>query len=296
MCKLSIITVNLNNSVGLRKTIESVLRQSFDDYEYIIIDGGSTDGSRDVIEEYEDRIDFWVSEPDKGIYDGMNKGILHSNGEYLLFLNSGDYMVNDILEKIAPYLLDHYIYSGSIFRIEKNGRMTIKTPHNVDMIKRLSTFMFYAISHQSTFIRKEVFDLIGLYGSEFKVISDQELFYKAIFLNNLSYSPLPEDLIISYYNTDGFSSQGNVVSLDKVKLMKYYLDESILQDYLEYYELLNDYNFKFNITMRFLKRFKLFRGFQQLIYNFFLKEQPYDNRLSNQEIYYKRCFGNKHKR
>ncbi len=101
MVKLSIITVNLNNSAGLRKTIESIVKQTFKDFEYIIIDGGSTDGSAEVIKEFADKITYWVSEPDKGIYNAMNKGILHAKGEYLLFLNSGDWLADDdLLSKV----------------------------------------------------------------------------------------------------------------------------------------------------------------------------------------------------
>ena len=86
--KLSIITINYNNCDGLRKTIESVIAQTTRDFEYIVIDGGSTDGSVDVIKEYADYIDYWVSEPDKGIYNAMNKGTRAAHGDFLLFLNS----------------------------------------------------------------------------------------------------------------------------------------------------------------------------------------------------------------
>lgn len=89
--KLSIITINLNNLEGLKKTFESVFNQTFTDYEWIVIDGGSTDGSREFIEAHQDSFSYWSSEPDRGIYNAMNKGILQANGEYLSFLNSGDY-------------------------------------------------------------------------------------------------------------------------------------------------------------------------------------------------------------
>ena len=88
--KYSIITVNFNNKEGLRKTIESVIHQTFHDFEFIVIDGGSTDGSADVLKEYHTQIDYWVSEPDGGIYQGMNKGIKKATGDYLNFMNSGD--------------------------------------------------------------------------------------------------------------------------------------------------------------------------------------------------------------
>ena len=85
--KLSIITVNFNDAEGLERTIKSVISQTFHDYEFIIIDGGSTDGSVDVIKKYEDHIDYWISEKDGGIYQGMNKGLRQASGEYLNFLN-----------------------------------------------------------------------------------------------------------------------------------------------------------------------------------------------------------------
>ena len=87
--KYSIITVNYNNRDGLRATIESVVNQTYRDYEFIVIDGGSTDGSTDVLKEFDDKITYWVSEPDKGIYNGMNKGIAKATGDYLNFMNSG---------------------------------------------------------------------------------------------------------------------------------------------------------------------------------------------------------------
>ena len=99
--KLSVITINFNNRDGLRKTIESVVKQTYKDFEYIIIDGGSTDGSVDVIKEYADKIDYWVSEPDKGIYNAMNKGIDVAKGEYCIFMNSGDvFFSNDVYNEV----------------------------------------------------------------------------------------------------------------------------------------------------------------------------------------------------
>ena len=102
--KYSIITVNYNNKDGLKKTIESVIHQSYRDFEYIIIDGGSTDGSAELLKEYSDKITYWVSEPDKGIYNGMNKGIAKATGDYLNFMNSGDcFYADDVLQHVADY-------------------------------------------------------------------------------------------------------------------------------------------------------------------------------------------------
>ena len=103
--KYSIITVNLNNANGLKETIDSVVNQTCYDYEFLIIDGGSTDDSMSIIEQYKDQIDYWASEPDKGIFNAMNKGINVSHGDYLIFMNSGDCFKNGkVLEETLPYL------------------------------------------------------------------------------------------------------------------------------------------------------------------------------------------------
>lgn len=103
--KYSIITVNLNNANGLKETIDSIVNQTCCDYEYLIIDGGSTDDSLSIIKQYKDQIDYWVSEPDKGIFNAMNKGINVSHGDYLIFMNSGDCFNNGkVLEETLPYL------------------------------------------------------------------------------------------------------------------------------------------------------------------------------------------------
>ena len=103
--KLSIITINYNNRDGLQKTIDSVVSQTYKNFEWIIIDGGSTDGSKELIEQYQDHCAYWCSEPDKGIYNAMNKGIEKAIGDYSLFLNSGDRLHDDtVIDKIVSFL------------------------------------------------------------------------------------------------------------------------------------------------------------------------------------------------
>ena len=113
---IDIITINLNNKEGLKRTIESVINQTyFDKVNFIIIDGGSTDGSVDIINEYRDKLYYWISEKDDGIYNAMNKGIKVSLNDYCLFLNSGDYLKeNNALERVFPYLNGDYdlVYAG----------------------------------------------------------------------------------------------------------------------------------------------------------------------------------------
>ena len=101
--KLTVVTINYNNCKGLEKTLRSVTSQLTPEVEYVVIDGGSTDGSVDLIKRYEKNISFWVSEPDKGIYNAMNKGIAHAKGEYINFMNSGDcFHSPDVLSRVLP--------------------------------------------------------------------------------------------------------------------------------------------------------------------------------------------------
>ena len=122
--KISIITINFNNSKGLVQTLDSVAQQTYNNYEHIIIDGASTDGSKSIIEQYKNKnphVTYWVSEKDEGIYNAMNKGITHAQGQYLLFLNSGDYIEPNILEQAATSLTGTDIIYGNLYFISESG-------------------------------------------------------------------------------------------------------------------------------------------------------------------------------
>ena len=126
MAKISIITINYNDKVGLKKTIESVINQTWRDFEFIVIDGGSTDGGKEILEQNSDKIDYWVSESDNGIFNAMNKGIKVATGDYLLFLNSGDWfyssnVISDV-EKIIDGSVDIY-YGNAVFKFEKKDKI-----------------------------------------------------------------------------------------------------------------------------------------------------------------------------
>lgn len=168
--KYSIITVNYNNKDGLRKTIESVIHQSFRDFEYIVIDGGSTDGSAEVLKEYEAQIDYWVSEPDKGIYNAMNKGIAQAKGKYLNFMNSGDcFYAPDILEKISKYKSDADFIVGRDYHYNEEkqlGHASIQPPRTT-----MIHFFVATLDHQSSFIKRELF-VNSPYREEYRLVSD----------------------------------------------------------------------------------------------------------------------------
>lgn len=176
--KYSIITVNYNNKEGLRKTIESVIHQTFRDFEYIVIDGGSTDGSADVLKEYDKDISYWVSEPDGGIYQGMNKGIARATGDYLNFMNSGDCFYDEnVLQKIADQNLDADMIIGRDYWYNPKTKKDFATI----LPLRLEMFTFYkgSLPHQSTFFKKSLFNQYQ-YDETLKVVSDWKFYIQKI--------------------------------------------------------------------------------------------------------------------
>ena len=188
--KLSIITINYNNRDGLRKTIESVVAQTTRDFEYIIIDGGSTDGSVDVIKEYADRIDYWVSEPDKGIYNAMNKGVAAAHGDFCQFLNSGDWLYSNIvIEAVLPYLIQDYdILSGEQVLHLSDGQFKgqyIPTP------ERLSSLYFIqaTLPHPASFIKSELLRKRP-YNESYKIIADWIFFFESFLYGNIRFQKL----------------------------------------------------------------------------------------------------------
>lgn len=207
--KLSIITINYNNEEGLRRTMDSVLKQSCSDFEYIVIDGGSSDSSRDIILACQDRLAHWVSEPDKGIYNAMNKGILAATGEYCLFLNSGDTLISPESLKHSIESLGNYdIHSFSLESIRDNIKYTQTPPAEISFY----SFFRSSLPHPSTFIRRALFDRVGLYNEAYRIVSDWCFFLDACIKFNASYKS--EELVISHFAAGGISSENG----EKAKL------------------------------------------------------------------------------
>ncbi len=175
---ISIITINYNNKIGLKKTLESVIGQSCKNIEYIVIDGGSKDGSFDLINLNAKNISYWQSESDNGIYDAMNKGIAKAKGEYLLFLNSGDTLAhNKIIEEIIPVIQNMDIVYGDIIIVnEKNEKKAHKSFEQANV----ANLMISTIWHPCSFIKRELFIKYGLYNTDFKLAGDYEFYIRSI--------------------------------------------------------------------------------------------------------------------
>jgi glycosyltransferase involved in cell wall biosynthesis len=207
--KVSIITVVYNNAKTIVSAIESVLAQRYTNREYIIIDGGSTDGTLAKIAAYGDQIDMVLSEPDHGIFEAMNKGLSMATGDVIAFLNSDDfYADNHVIEKVVELMhgndVDavfgdlHYVRSDNIrkvFRYWKSG------------VYKTGSFLYgWMPPHPAFFVKKHVYDRYGKFNTGFKIAADYELMLRFLHINKINVNYLPQVLV--KMRTGGVSNSG----------------------------------------------------------------------------------------
>ncbi|MEQ9099180.1 MAG: glycosyltransferase family 2 protein [Imperialibacter sp.] len=218
MYKVSIVTVNLNNAPGLEKTIKSVVDQTYADIEYIVVDGASMDASLDVIRQHESGISRWISEPDSGVYNAMNKGIELSTGDYLLFLNSGDLLRTEtVIEELIPYLGLNDIVYGDLLVVTSEEQYLKEYPDEL----KFSYFFHESLPHPATFIKRSTFNVVGLYNEKNKIVSDWEFFLLGLVKHGLSYAHVPK--CVSTFQFDGLSSKPGNIGLqvsEREKILK----------------------------------------------------------------------------
>lgn len=208
----SVITINRNNADGLRKTIASVLSQDFSQYEYIVIDGASTDDSVQVAEDNAGSISAFVSEPDKGIYDAMNKGIRMAHGDYVIFMNSGDTFVDcRILSRVAATApAADFLIGGMRQRREGRRYTAVEMPATVTAY----ALLYRNFCHQATFARRQVLLELGGYDLSVKVAADACLLMLAAIVYRKTFATLP--FCICDYDVTGMSSHCiDVVTAEK---------------------------------------------------------------------------------
>ena len=244
---ISIITINYSDLAGLKKTMASVLDQTFKGIEYIIIDGGSTDGSAKYIEQHSEKLSYWISEPDKGIYNAMNKGITQATGEYILFLNSADVLYNNtVIEEVSKRVNDHLdIYYGNLNFCYPNKSYIAVYPDQLSF----SYFYKKTLPHPATFISKKLFDTVFHFNENLKIVSDWEFFICAICKHNASYKYL--DFTISNFDCSGISSAPeNKDAMHQER--KQCLEKHFPLFTDDYDELLNNRNFTKSIRYKIL--------------------------------------------
>ena len=253
--KLSIITINYNNAEGLRKTLASVAAQTYRNIEHIIVDGGSTDDSVEVIREYEKKITndqlpitiIWSSEPDRGIYNAMNKGIRKASGDYVQILNSGDVLAApDVTERMMSALSSlntkHStlnknavsILYGNMIKEWPNGRRVKDTCGN-ELYTPESFLYFYngTLNHDCAYIRRDLFEKYGLYNEQMKICSDWEWYVRAIVLGGEK--PVYTDIDVTIFDMNGVSESygknADIIKRERREYLESILPPAVLHDY-----------------------------------------------------------------
>lgn len=250
--KISIITINYNNLAGLEKTVASVVEQTYSNFEYVIIDGGSTDGGCQFLEKHKEKFSYLVSEPDTGIYNAMNKGIKVSKGEYLLFLNSGDVLngvtaLNDFVNN--PLFSGDIIYGD--YQFEKGEKIypDILTP---------LFFIKSSLPHQSTFFKRTVFDIIGLYDEKYEYSSDRDFYIKSLLSNKIKFCHI--EYFLTIFDLSGFSNDPYYLKKRKIEHKSIFTENYTIfyEDYKSYLKLEKEIN---------LLKKKTFKGVLKRIIN-----------------------------
>ncbi|MDR1881224.1 MAG: glycosyltransferase [Prevotella sp.] len=252
--KLSIITINYNNAGGLERTFDSVVSQGYSGFEHIVIDGGSTDASIEVIKKYGQHVTYWVSEPDNGIYNAMNKGIGQTAGEYLLFLNSGDTLCRDAnLKQLTGHLTgeDIIYFNLEVCDTANNNRFIKTYPDILD-------FKYFAedsLPHMGSFIKRDLLVKYGGYSEKMKIVSDWAFFVDAVCLRHCTYRHV-EGYFSTFY-LDGTSSDAQnrrllMTERDNHIASAYKLYDSLYKDWMNKKQEL--YKPKISANVKFLKK------------------------------------------
>ena len=239
--KLSLITINRNNAAGLEKTMQSVICQTSKDFEYVVVDGASVDGSVKVIDlfaaKFGERMK-WLSESDKGIYNAINKGILISSGDYVQILNSGDCLAaNDVVEQMLRALEDTgnpAIIYGNMIKCFPNGKHFVDRGFSGCEITMLGMYSG-TLNHDPALIRRDLFEKYGYYDENLMIVSDWKWYLQAIVLGGER--PKYVDLNVTLFDMTGISERldsKQIIREERNKVMEDLIPAAFLEDYKQY--------------------------------------------------------------
>ena len=238
--KLTIITINRNNAVGLEKTLMSVANQILKEFEYVVIDGASTDGSVEMIKRYESQFAHlkWISEPDSGIYNAMNKGIRMASGDYIQILNSADCLATpDVIGRMLTELekADYpSILYGNMIKCFPDGRKIVDKGFDGQEITMLGMYNG-TLNHDPTFVRRDLFGKYGYYDEKLRIVSDWKWYLQAIILG--SEQPKYVDLDVTLFDMTGISENADseaMIQKERQKVLEELIPSVFLHDYERY--------------------------------------------------------------
>lgn len=267
MKHISVITVCYNDIAGLRQTIKSVLSQDYTDYEYIIIDGGSTDGSAELIAGYSEYISYWVSEKDNGVYSAMNKGVEKASGEYCIFMNAGDTFVdNNVLSHAAPVLCYADLIVGKANMTRNNEIIsTVTPPQKIS----LGFWLYHSVIHQAAFMRLDSLKE-RMYDEKLSIVSDWKYMITEYVTGKYDYKSLV--FPICNFDTTGISSNNALRMTERESVIRELLPPMLYKEYRDYQNLKNLYvNIPFMDTLNEIFKYRSLVRFLTIFNRYLLK-------------------------
>ncbi len=212
--KITIITVCLNSALTIERSIKSVLSQTYKNIEYIFVDGGSVDGTLDVIKKYDEHVTHIISEKDNGIYDAMNKGLRLAKGTIVYFLNTDDLLYDEsvfetVVKTFQRFPLADVVYGNAKLVYENGEKADAVYPKNLDW----NHFRDRSLCHQSVFTKRSAFEKVGLFDSRYKLAGDYAWILKSIWVHDLNYQHVPKHLSL-FYMGGKHSNPANVILLE----------------------------------------------------------------------------------
>jgi glycosyltransferase involved in cell wall biosynthesis len=219
--RVSIITVVFNGAKYIRSAIQSILSQDYDNIEYIVIDGGSIDGTVDIVKEYQDKISVFISEPDEGIYDAMNKGIALATGNVIGILNSDDFYIDEfVIEKVVKEFDEKgvdSVYADLVFVNPNNLEKTIRYYDSSHF--NPSRFAYgWTPAHPTFFVKKEIYDKYGVFRTDFKIAADFDILARFLYTQKISYSYMQEVLV--KMRVGGVSTSFSSIWINSIEALK----------------------------------------------------------------------------
>ena len=237
---ISIITVVLNGEKTIERTIKSVINQSYSNYELIVIDGGSSDGTINILKKYNKNISFWTSKKDKGIYHAMNKGIKKSSGKIIGILNSDDYYLKNALKTVNTYFNKFQNIEFLFGSVKKNRIMSGFYPKKISY-----RFNIYPGHSSGFFIKKKTHDRIGLYNTKFKYSADLDLIYRLIVKHKILGISTIKNEITGVFSMHGISNSSSfLVKLKEEASVRLHNKQNII--YVMFLSILHSLNYLYN--------------------------------------------------